>query len=1049
MKARLLNALFKMLILPVLLATVAQLRPARAQDGNGGINEAILSNLVWRSIGPTNMGGRIDDFAVVESNPSIIYVGVATGGVWKTTNNGTTWEPVFDSAGSTSIGDVAVAPSDPNIVWVGTGEPNNRQSSSWGDGVYRSLDGGKTWQNMGLRDTKHIGRIVIDPRDSNIVYVAAVGHLWGPNKERGLFKTTDGGASWTNVLFVNEDTGVSDVAMDPKSPLTLYAAAYQRRRTPFGFNGGGPHSALYRTIDGGAKWVKLTTGLPEGNTGRIGIDIFRSNPNIVYAIIENAKGGVFRSEDRGLTWKKMSDVNSRPMYYSQIRIDPNNDQRIWQLAAPMFVSEDGGRTWQTTLVTRIHGDYHAMWIDPANSDHMLAGSDGGIHISYDRGRTWDFINTIPLGQFYEVALDNRKPYWVYGGLQDNGSWAGPSGTLNEEGITRDDWFRIGGGDGFFAQVDPNDPDLLYVESQNGFVGRLELKTTERRSIRPEAKAGDKPYRFDWNTPILISPHNNKTIYLGGNRVFRSQDRGDTWTMSEDLTRNQDRDKLPILGAAPDKDTLSRHDGQETFGQVVTLTESPLKEGLLYAGTDDGNLQVSRDAGRTWKNLTGKVGGVPDGTYVSRVVASRFAEGTAYITLDGHRSDDYNTYVFMTTDFGENWKSLKNNLPAGVTCRVIREHPRNQNLLFLGTEFGAFVSFDRGGKWIRLKGNLPMVRVDDIQVHPRDNDLVLATHGRSIWVLDDITPFEQLSDNLVASEFHLFDIRPSTQYRLYQRKGNAGHKDFAAPNPSYGAVITYYLKAKPKEDVKIVVTRRDGKVVRELTGPKEAGLNRIEWDSRWNRAAPAQPGQTTGFFGNPPGPRVPPGEYIIKVTASGKEAVKTARIEEDPRIQISEADRARWNDAKMKVYEFQKTADSAQRSVQNLKTQLTALQESLKKNPGAPQSITAAVKAVADQIDDIQRRLVPVFDQSGNAGPPLPDAPRPLIRRLGQLAGALDSYTAAPTTDQAAAIDDLSTELKALIEQLNRVIDEAVPNLNKQMRDSGVAFVSPGPRVSQQ
>ena len=1049
MKARLLNTSFKLLMLPILLAAFAHLGPALAQDGNGGINEAILNNLVWRSIGPTNMGGRIDDFAVVESNSSIIYVGAATGGVWKTTNNGTTWEPVFDSAGSTSVGDVAIAPSDPNIVWVGTGEPNNRQSSSWGDGVYRSLDGGKTWQNMGLRDTKHIGRIVIDPRDPNIVYVAAVGHLWGPNKERGLFKTTDGGASWTNVLFVNEDTGVIDVAMDPKSPLTLYAAAYQRRRTPFGFNGGGPHSALYRTIDGGAKWVKLTNGLPEGNTGRIGIDVFRSNPNIVYAIIENAKGGVFRSEDRGSTWKKMSEVNSRPMYYSQIRIDPNNDQRIWQLAASMFVSDDGGRTWQTGFVARIHGDYHAMWIDPANSDHMLAGSDGGIHISYDRGRTWDFINTIPLGQFYEVALDNRKPYWVYGGLQDNGSWAGPSGTLNEEGITRDDWFRIGGGDGFFVQVDPNDPDLLYVESQNGFVGRLELKTTERRSIRPEAKAGDKPYRFDWNTPILISPHNNKTIYLGGNRVFRSQDRGDTWTMSEDLTRNQDRDKLPILGAAPDKDTLSRHDGQETFGQIVTLTESPLKEGLLYAGTDDGNLQVSRDAGKTWKSLTGKVRGVPVGTYVSRVVASRFAEGTAYVTFDGHRSDDYSTYVFMTTDFGENWKSLKNNLPAGVTCRVIREHPRSQNLLFLGTEFGAFVSFDRGEKWIGLKGNLPMVRVDDIQIHPRDNDLVLATHGRSIWVLDDIAPLEQLSDNVVVSEFHLFDVRPTTQYRLYPRKGNTGHKDFAALNPFYGALITYYLKAKPKEDVKLVVTGRDGKVVREITGPKEAGLNRIGWDSRWNRAAGAQPGQTTGMFGGPPGPRVPPGEYTIKVTVSGKEAIKTVRVEEDPRIQISEADRARWNDATMKVYELQKTADSAQRSVQNLKTQLTALQESLKKNTNVPQPITAAAKAVADQIDDIQRRLVPVFDQSGNAGPPLPDAPRPLIRRLGQLAGAFEGYTAAPTADQTAAIEELSRELKSLIDQLNRVIDEAVPNLNKQMRDSGVAFVSPGPRVSQQ
>jgi photosystem II stability/assembly factor-like uncharacterized protein len=420
------------------------------------------------------MGGRIDDIAVVESNPSIFYVGAATGGVWKTINNGTTFEPLFDEQGSTSVGDIAIAPGDPNIVWVGTGEPNNRQSSSWGDGVYRSLDGGKTWKNMGLSDSRHIGRVVIDPRNPDVVYVAVVGHLWGPNRERGLYKTIDGGKTWMNVLFINEDTGVIDVAMDPQSPLTLYAAAYQRRRTPFGFNGGGPGSAIYKTIDGGANWKKLTTDLPEGPTGRIGLDVYRGNPNIVYAVIENAKGGVFRSEDRGEHWRKMSDLDSRPMYYSQIRIDPNNDQRIWQLASPMYISDDGGKTWQSNIVGRIHVDFHTLWIDPKDSNHVLTGCDGGIHASYDRGRTWDFINTIPLGQFYEVSLDNQKPFWVYGGLQDNGSWAGPSGTLNTEGITNDDWFRIGGGDGFYSVVDPTDTSVIYAESQQGYVARLEL-----------------------------------------------------------------------------------------------------------------------------------------------------------------------------------------------------------------------------------------------------------------------------------------------------------------------------------------------------------------------------------------------------------------------------------------------------------------------------------------------------------------------------------------------------------------------------------------------
>jgi photosystem II stability/assembly factor-like uncharacterized protein len=1069
---------------------------ATGQENNGRLEEIALKDLQWRAVGPAIMGGRIDDFAVVENNPSIFYVGAATGGVWKTTNNGTTFEPVFDEAGSTSIGDVCIAPSDPNIVWVGTGEANNRQSSSWGDGVYRSLDGGKTWHNMGLKDSKHINRIVIDPRDPNIVYVAVLGHLWGPNKERGLYKTVDGGKSWTQSLFVNEDTGITDVAIDLQSPMTLYAASYQRRRTPWGFNGGGPGSALYKTIDGGATWTRLTKDLPEGTTGRIGLDIYRGNPNIVYAIIENAKGGVFRSDDRGATWRKMSDLDSRAMYYSQIRIDPNNDQRIWQCAASMYTSEDGGKTWVQNVVTRIHGDYHALWIDPSNSNHMLAGSDGGIHQSYDRGRSWDYLNTVPLGQFYEISLDNQKPYMVYGGLQDNGSWAGPSGTLNVEGITNDEWFRTGGGDGFYSVVDPTDASVIYVESQDGNVARLETKAGERRNIRPEPPSGERPYRFDWNSPIVISPFNNRTIYFGGNRIFKSTDRGDSWSRSEDLSKDQDREKLPIMGVLPDKNMLSRHDGVQTFGQVVTLAESPIKEGLLYAGTDDGNLQISRDGGKTWKNLTGKAPGVPKNTYVSRVVPSRFAEGSVYVTFDGHRVDDYNTYVFNSTDFGETWKSLKSDLPAGVTCRVIREHPRNQNLLFLGTEFGAFASFDRGVHWARLKGNLPMVRVDDIQIHPRDNDLVLGTHGRSIWILDNITALEKMSDAVMASDVAIFEPPPAIAFRLYNRKGNTGHKWFSAPNPPYGGVIDYYLKTRAEAPVRVTISDKSGKVVRELTGLREAGIHRVVWDLRigtpgqggpgfgggrgggrgaggggGQRAAAqqppqepqpagAEPGAATqeaapqfgggggGFFGaGGRGPRVPPGDYVVKVAAGGKEATTTLHVQEDPRIQISEADRGKWSDAVMKAYELQRSAQAAQRSVQNLKTQMTTLQESLRRTPNVPKEVGDTVKSVADQVDDIQKRLVPTFDQSGGAGPPLPDAPRPLLGRIGQLSNGIDNYTAAPTPDQMTRLSELSTELKTLVDQLNKLIDEGIPNLNKQIRDSGMSFVNPGQRVS--
>lgn len=1031
-----------LLVALLLLASLS----AFAQETENKLDSTFLKNLQFRAIGPAIMGGRIDDLAVVENNPSIYYVGVATGGVWKTVNNGTTFDPIFDEQGSTSIGDVAVAPTDPSIVWVGTGEPNNRQSSSWGDGVYRSLDAGKTWKNMGLRDSKHIARVVIDSRDPNIVYVAVLGHLWGPNKERGVFKTTDGGKTWSNVLFINEDTGITDLVMDPESPMTLYAAAYQRRRTPWGFNGGGPGSALYKTIDGGATWTKLTKGLPEGTTGRIGIDIYCRNPNILYALVENAKGGTFRSDDRGETWRKMSDLTSRPMYYSQIRIDPNNDQRLWQLAANMYNSDDGGKTWNGNLVQKIHGDYHALWIDPADSNHVLTGSDGGLHATYDRGRTWDFINTIPLGQFYEVSLDNQKPFWVYGGLQDNGSWSGPSGTLNQEGITNDDWFRTGGGDGFYSVVDPTDPSIVYVESQNGNVARLELKTGERKSIKPEARPGEKRYRFDWNSPIVISSHNNRTIYFAGNRVFRSPDRGNTWTWSDDLTKDQDREKLPIMGALPDKTTLSRHDGVETFGQIVTLAESPIKEGLLYAGTDDGNLQISRDSGKTWKNITAKVPGVPQNTYVSRVVPSRYAEGTAYLTLDGHRADDYSTYVFVTSDFGESWKAIKSNIPAGVTARVIREHPRNQNLLFLGTEFGAYVSFDRGARWTRLKGNLPLVRIDDIQIHARDNALVLATHGRSIWVLDDLSPLERAAESILSEDLHLFEVAPATHFRVYNRKGNTGHKWFAAPNPPYGAVINYYVKDKPKDDVKVTITDKNGAVVRDLKGPKEAGLNRIVWDLRLNPPVPPVEGQEGGgggFFGTPRGPRVQPGTYTVKIVAGDKNASGNVTVQEDPRIQIVEADRGRLSEAITRVYAMQKSAEGARKTMQTLKTQITTLQNSLKDNTEVSKPVNDSIQKLADNLTAIQKKLVSTPDMSGGAGPALPDEPRPLLNQINGVAFGLDSYTAAPTADESVRIDDLSKQLKDIVAELNKFIAEDVANLNKQLRDSGLQFLNPG------
>jgi photosystem II stability/assembly factor-like uncharacterized protein len=1116
-----------------LASTAISLGSLMAADPN-----TLLKPLKFREIGPAAMGGRIDDFAVVERDPDIIYVGTASGGVFKTVNGGMTWEPLFDDQPVSTIGDITVAPSDPSIVWVGSGEANNRQSSSWGNGVYKSTDAGKSWQNMGLGETHHIARVVIHPRDPNIVYVAALGRLWGPSKERGVYKTTDGGKTWTNVLFVNEDTGITDIAMDPESPGTLIAAAYQRRRTVFGYSGSGPASGLYKTTDGGGTWKKLEKGLPwdpsptppprtgggfEGGggggggqqpaapaaapaeppapetlkeIGRIGVSFYRRDGNIVYALVEHAAGGIYRSEDKGESWTKMSDTNPRGSYYSQVHIDPNNDQRIWVHGAQMYYSEDGGKTFRQNLVQRIHGDYHAMWIDPRDSNHMITGSDGGIYFSQDRGRNWDFVNTIPLGQFYEIGLDMAKPYHLCGGLQDNNAWCGPSATLDSRGISNADWFTVGGGDGFYAQIDPTDPNIVYAESQDGNVLRRNLKTHESRSIRPPAPEGER-YRFQWNSPIVISAYDPKTIYYGGNFLFRSDDRGDNWTkVSPDLTSGQDRDKLPIMGKVPDKYTLSRHDGVQNWPAITTISESPVNKDLLWAGTDDGNLQVTRDGGKSWKNVAEKIKGLPKGTYVSRVVASRHAEGTAYATFDGHRSNDFGIYVYQTTDFGESWKPIRTGLPddTGI-LHVIREHHRNPKLLFAGTEHGLFVSTDQGGHWSNLKLNFPTVPVDDIAIHPRENDLVLGTHGRSIWILDDITPLEELTDAIPTEELHLFGIRPATEWRIANRGGSTGQKIFLGPNPPNGALIHYYLKSKPeeKERVRIAISDKDGKVIRELDGTKELGINRVVWDLK-TRSVTAPPrgegagagaggaaagatgggaaatppataeagesgegpaggggggGGGGGFGGFQGGLRVEPGEYTVKVTVGKNEQTKKVVVEDDPRIVLSAEERAARRQMLDQLAQMAGTATAAQRSMTGLRTSLNTYIEGWKK-PGAakpPEKVQTAAQELLKKVEETCRKLATPAQCGeraqalGAAGPPLVFVPPHTTQRITQLLGGLENYSAAPTTWQLEQLKLLQGMLAEAGGAARKLAQEELPALNKLMNESGVPHIT--------
>lgn len=993
--------------------------------------ESILNRMEWRNIGPAIMGGRIDDIAVVESDPKVFWVGTASAGVWKTVNHGVTWIPQFQNEEVSSIGSIAVAPSDPSVVWVGTGEPANRQSSSWGNGVYVSTDGGTTWTHKGLEDTHHIGRVLVHPTDPGTVYVAALGHLWGPNEERGVYRTRDGGETWNRVLHGDENTGAVELAMDPESPDTLYAALYQRRRRAYGFAGGGPGSGIHRTTDGGDTWTKLGGGLPEGDTGRIGLNVYRRDPRIVYAIVENREGGVFRSEDKGLTWERMSDTNPRPMYYSQIRIDPNNDQRIWVLGTQMYYSQDGGRTFATDWVQRIHVDHHALWIDPADSNHMVLGNDGGIHISWDRGRSWDFVNTIALGQFYEIGHDMSTPYMVYGGLQDNGSWGAPSRTFFRQGISNEDWFRIGGGDGFYTEAIPGDPDTVYVESQNGNLRRLNRRTSETKLIRPQPENGGERYRFDWNSPIVISPHDPDTVYYGGNRLFISSDRGDAWTRTDDLTKRLDRDELPIMDVPVTEDTLSRHDGISSFGQIVTIAVSSLEEGVIYVGADDGNVQRSRDGGQTWDNLTGNLSGVPDQTYVTRLIASAHSASRVYVTLDGHRNDDYSTYVFRSDDYGDSFESLAGTLPPEAALNVIREHHENENFLVTGGEFGVYVTLDRGANWHRIGGQIPTVPVDDLAIHPRENDLILGTHGRSIWIADDIAPLTTLDASVFEKDLHLFPVRDAVAWRIYTHKGNTGHKFFIAENPPEGALLHVFAKAAGEAE--ITVSAAGGDTVRTLKAELEPGLNRVNWDLRYDSPVP-DGGQ--GFGGPPRGPRVLPGAYSVRVASGDASAEGSVAVSEDPRIQIPEADRRANHDALVR---------------------LTGMIAGMTKAHGAAEATAEEaaelVQAFAMESDsDLKTRVGEFHEAAAEAAKNLSRNegrqgrgawPRPLFARIGAEARNLDAYTEAPNAEVTARIDAMSTEYDERIAAWEAVRGQ-IDALNEALQGGGPPRLTPRP-----
>ncbi len=846
----------------------AKLKTAPAVDGH--TPEAILmKSLKARSIGPAVMGGRVSSIALDPQDSYTYYVGLGTGGVMKTSNNGATFDALFEKESVASVGAIAVAPSNPRQLWVGTGEANDRNSSSWGDGIYCSTDGGGSWTNVGLKESRTIARIVVHPTDTNTVYVAAMGDLWKASQERGLYKTTNGGKTWTAILSGLKDyekkVGCGDVVLDPENPSTVYAALYARQRTPWSFTAGPEYTdgkdlgGIFKSTDGGSTWKKLESGLPK-STGRIGLDIFRKNPKVLYAVVESSEGGttsisqveskaggVFRTDDGGEHWTRMNALDPRPFYFSQIRVDPDNEKRVYVLGFMVHVSDDGGKSFQEDFFKNVHSDCHALAIDPRHPSKIILGTDGGVYQSFNGGKLWDFLNKFAAGEYYRITLDLSSPYRIAGGLQDNLNWLGPSMTRSKEGILNSDWTNLGGGDGFYCVFDPFDSAVVYAESQEGYVHRFNMRTGEIKGLRPEPPEGQPAFRFHWNSPLIPSLHEKGTMYLGGNRVFKLFDRGEHWkAISPDLSA-QDPKRIMTVGS-----------GAENYGVVYALAESPLAAGLLWAGTDDGKLWITKNSGDSWTDLTEHLPKIAKGQWIGRIEPGHFDPEVAYLAVIGYPGGIYTPLAFRTSDGGKSWENITGNLPDQGPVQVVREDLKNPNLLFAGTEFGLFVSLDRGSNWVKF-GDLPTVAVDDIVIHPRDFDVVIATHGRSLFIVDDIRPLEELTPEVQAKSAHLFSVRSSSGYFPYDGwVESSGGSVYRGTNPPMGALISFYVKEFTGETVKVSVVNSDGRTVANLSASGDPGIGRIVWDLKPTKdLLNDYGGQGQKFFGS--------GDYTVNLS----------------------------------------------------------------------------------------------------------------------------------------------------------------------------------------
>ena len=1053
------------------------------------MSDGTFTGLKLRNIGPAVFSGRVIAFAVDLENKSTYYVASASGGVWKTTNAGTTYDPIFDDQGSYSIGAIALDQKDPNIVWVGTGELNSQRSVSYGDGLYKSEDAGKTWKKVGLEKSEHIARIVIDPRDSNVVYVAAQGPLWGPGGDRGLFKTTDGGKTWKNVLSISENTGVTDVAQDQSNPDVLYASAYQRRRHVWTLIDGGPESALYKSTDAGATWNKLKNGLPSVDMGKIGVAISPVDNNVVYATIEAAegKGGIFRSRDRGASWEKRNPYDSTAMYYAQITADPKNLDRIYVLGFAIMVSDDGGKTVKPLPTKSKHVDNHVIWIDPDNNKHYLVGCDGGVYESWDRAENWNFKANLPIMQFYDVATDNSEPfYYVYGGTQDNQSLGGPSRTRSTSGIINTDWFMTAGGDGFRSQVDPVDPNTIYAESQNGGLIRFDRATGNFVGIQPQDPKDGPPNRWNWDSPIYVSSHVHTRLYFASNRIYRSDDRGDSWKLiSPDLSRQIDRDSLPVMGKVWGPDAVAKNASTEFYGNIVSFAESPKDENLLFAGTDDGLIQVTHDGGASWTKVD-HFSGVSDNSYVSRLIGSHFDPNVVYAALDNHKNSDFKPYLLKSTDAGKTWTSIAANLPERGQVMAIAEDPADPKLLFVGTEFGVFFSSNGGAKWVQLKGDIPTISVHDAVIQQREGDLVLATFGRGIYVLDDISPLRGISLDTLNKAATLFPPRRTLLYLPSfplggDGKASQGESFYTAPNPPYGVTFTYYLKEhikslkeqrqaaekdaeKNKQPIKyptgdelrseseetapqvfLTVYDAGGNAIRRIDGENAPGMHRTAWDFHYSEPAIEEKhDEEDEGFNIPNSAVVLPGKYTVRLSQRVRGVTtdlgdaQSFEVFTDGVDKMPTADREALFAFQQKLGRLYGAVDGSVKAANELKTHLKEVHDALKLTPGADRSLVDAADRLSHETDDLLRTLRgDSILRARNE-----NTPASISDRVQSVMMDTRFAIVKPTQTDLDAYQLSSAEFTSALAKLHQLVEVDFTNLQKQMQAAGAPW-TPG------